>query len=184
MSPMWPLLLILLLQLYFDRSILDAEDARVEQPAELLAALKNPDPRVQRLAVRAIGRLERNELAESVRPLVGSPDEPVRMEAINALGQMNASIDAGALAQNESQPAVRAVIYETAGRLREAPANAEILLVNGLKESNLVVRTGAAKGLEAFFRTHRNTKPSPETLAAVRQAFKDNADATIRELLM
>src|SRR5262249_52763665 len=81
---MWALLLVLFLQSYFDRSILEAEDARLEQPAALLAALKNPDARIPRLAVRAIGRLERSEFADSVRPLLASPDANVRMETVNA----------------------------------------------------------------------------------------------------
>ncbi len=184
MGGMWPLLLILFLQLYFDRSILEAEDARVEQPAAILDALNSPDPRIQRLAVRAMGRLERIEFAGSVRPLLTSPDARVRMEAVNALGQMNASIDPPALLSTERDASVRSIVYETAGRLRESPPSAEDILVNGLKDTDTAARTGAAKGLEALYRMHRSLKPSPTAIAAVREAFKNNSDAVMRELFM
>src|ERR1051326_5915176 len=131
MSGMWLLLVSLFLQLYLDRAVLEAEDARVEQPTALVTALTNPDIRVQRHAIRAIGRLERSELADSIRPFLVSSSAGVRMEAINALGQMNASFDAAALLQAEPDAAVRSVIYETAGRLREHASGVESLLVNG-----------------------------------------------------
>jgi cyclophilin family peptidyl-prolyl cis-trans isomerase len=181
---MWPLLLLIFLQSYFDRSMLEAEDARVEQPAALLSGLKNADPHIQRLAVRAIGRLERSELADAVRPLMTSSDARVRMEAINALGQMNASFDPAVLLKTETEAAVRSVVYETAGRLRESPADIETILVNGLKDADAVSRTGAAKGLESLFRTHRSIKPSADAINALRLAFRSNSDPTIRELLL
>jgi cyclophilin family peptidyl-prolyl cis-trans isomerase len=181
---MWALLLPLLFQFYFDRAILQAEDARAEQPAAIINGLKSADTRVQRLAVRAAGRLERPELAEAVRPLLASGDSQVRMEAINALGQMNAAFDAAALLASEKDGGVRGVIYETAGRLRDTPVGLEDLLVAGLKDSELAARRGAGKGLEALFRTHRNTKPSAETLAALRDAFKANPDALLREVAL
>src|ERR1041385_6649347 len=184
MSGMWFLLIGVFLQLYFDRSILQAEDARAEQPAAILEALKNPDVHIQRLAVRAIGRLERGELADSIHPLLSSPDANVRMEAVNALGQMGASFETGMLLRSETNSGVRSVIFETAGRLREPAGGIEQLLVGGLKDSEITARTGAAKGLEVLFRTHRNMKPAPDTITALRQALKANSDPTIRELIM
>src|SRR5262245_8959666 len=103
---MW-LLIAILFQLYFERPMLEAEDARAEEPTALLEGLKNPDARIQRLAVRGVGRLERAALADSVRPLLSAADPGVRMEAINALGQMNATLDLAALLQNEKDAQVR-----------------------------------------------------------------------------
>jgi cyclophilin family peptidyl-prolyl cis-trans isomerase/HEAT repeat protein len=181
---MWAFLLMAFLQSYFSRPILEAEDARLDPPTPLLEALQSPDTHVQRLAARAIGRLERVQLAEAVRPLLTSPDAGVRMEAVNALGQMNAPVDAATLLENEKDAAVRAVLYETAGRLRDLPPGSAALLVDGLKDVQAAARTGAAKGLEAMFRTHRTMKPSADELIALRQAFRDNSDATLRELVM
>ena len=100
-------LLALLLQTPTPRAILEAEDARVEQPDVLIQAVKSADTTIQRLGVRAIGRLERPALADSVRPLTTSPDARVRMEAINALGQMNVGFDFATLLKTETDPAVQ-----------------------------------------------------------------------------
>jgi cyclophilin family peptidyl-prolyl cis-trans isomerase/HEAT repeat protein len=181
---MWPAILALLFQLYLNRPVLESEDARAENPGAIVNALTSSDPQLQRVAVRAIGRLERPELADSVRPLLASPDLQVRMEAVNALGQMNATLDAASLLQNEKEGAVRAVIYETAGRVRAAAPEIEATLVGGLKDPDRTARAGAAKGLESYFRTHRNLKPVPETSTALHQAFHDNAETTLRELVL
>ena len=53
-------------QLPLQRTMLEEEDARVENPVVLLEALKNPDPQIQRIAVRAIGRREHFRLAASL----------------------------------------------------------------------------------------------------------------------
>jgi cyclophilin family peptidyl-prolyl cis-trans isomerase len=47
-----------------------------------------------------------------------------------------------------------------------------------------VARFGAAKGLESLFRTHRTLKPGAETIAVLRQAFRDNTDSGLRELVL
>jgi cyclophilin family peptidyl-prolyl cis-trans isomerase/HEAT repeat protein len=181
---MWPVLLSLLLQFYVNRPVLENEDARVEQPVAILAALNSTDPQVQRLAVRAIGRLERPQFADLIRPLLESPDAGVRMETVNALGQMNATFNVDTLIAKETDGAVRAIIYETAGRLRESPTGVEGVLVAGLHDTQATARSGAAKGLEAYFRSHRGVKPSAEIMTALHQAFRDNAEATTRELIM
>src|SRR5215510_2465636 len=158
---MWFVLLAMLLQFQLNRPMLEAEDARVEQPDVLLAGLKNPDVRIQQQAVRAIGRLERAPLSDAVRSLLASPDAAARKETINALGQMNAPFDAAGLLAAEKDASVRSVIYETAGRLREVPEGIEGILSAGLKDPEPVARFGAAKGLESLFRTHRALKPAP-----------------------
>src|SRR5262249_24726422 len=97
---------------------------------------------------------------------------------------MNASFDVSALLKNEKEASVRSVIYETAGRMRGTTPEIEATLVAGLKDTDLTSRVGAAKGLEAYFRTHRNVKPASETTTALHQAFRDNSDATLRELVL
>ena len=71
-------------------AILAAEDARGNTPAELapiFRGLAHGDPRVRRIAVRALGRMERPELVPQILPLLSDDAPPVRAEAANALGQ-------------------------------------------------------------------------------------------------
>ena len=107
-----------------------------------------------------------------------------RKETINALGQMNAPFDAAGLLSAEKDASVRSVIYETAGRLRDAPEGIEVTLVAGLKDPEPAARYGAAKGLESLFRTHRTLKPAAQTIAALGQGFRDDSDSGLRELVL
>jgi len=182
---MWLLLLLLFFQSPSSRSLLELENARTEDVSALLTALKDPDPRVQRLAVRALGRLERDTYREAIIPLLRAPDAAVRMEAVNALGQMRVSYDYSTLLKEEKNGAVRGVIYETVGRIQPVPNETEPLLLRGLADSDQTARVGAAKGLEAFFRLNSRTlKPSAETIKTLRQALRDNDTATLRELVL
>ena len=122
--------------------ILAAEDRRAPGDADLrvlTSALAHPDPAIQRLAVRALGRLERPSLISLIAPLLVSPDAGVRAEAANALaqavptsagtGQANAAAatPVAAIAQagaelrrqlgRETDPMVGGVICESLGRL-------------------------------------------------------------------
>ncbi len=184
MSAMFLFLIAILLQMPTVRAVLESEDARAEQPTVLLAALKDSDPNIQRIAVRAVGRLERPQFADAIRPLLASTDASVRAETANALGQMNVSFDVSGALKDENDATVRSVIYETAGRVKEPVPGVEAILVSGLRDSLPPARTGAAKGLEALFRTHRSMKPSLDTVAALRLALRDNADPILRELLL
>ena len=85
------LFLLLLFQPTLERKLLEVEDARAEDARALVDALSNPEPRIQRIAVRALGRLERPQWADGVLPLIGADDPGLRMAAVNALGQMQAS---------------------------------------------------------------------------------------------
>ncbi len=182
------LVLLLLFQSPLERKIHEAEHARAENPAELtvlLDGLKSSDPRVQQLAVRAIGRAERPEHRDAVLPLLQAKNAALRKEAMNALGQMRVSYDWGALLREEKDGAVRGVIYETIGRIPPILNETENLLVAGLSDGDVNARTGAAKGIEALFRLQRATmKPSGETIRALRQAFRDNASAPLRQLVL
>jgi cyclophilin family peptidyl-prolyl cis-trans isomerase/HEAT repeat protein len=176
----WVLALVIF-QSVLERRMLEEEDARVENPAVLLEAVKNSDPQIQRKAARALGRFERPEYAGAIRPLLDSPDPAVRMEAINALAQIKAAIDFRPLLDIEKDGGVRGVLYESIGRL----GGPEEVLVEGLKDSELPARTGAAKGLDTLFRLNSSTmKPSPAAIAVLRETIRGNTFAPLRELAL
>jgi len=168
-----------------ERRILEIEDARADDVSVLLTALKSPDPSVQRLAVRAAGRLERPALREAIVPLLRASDPLVRAEAANAMGQIRAAFDYAALLRDERSGDVRAVIFDTIGRVTPVPGDSERLLVAGLTDASAPARLGAARGLESYFRLNaRAFKPAPATVEALRQAMRDNTAAHLRELVM
>ena len=123
--PMWLLMLPLLMQTPTARQVLEAEHARGADVSVLMAATRTTDVRVQRLAVRALGRFERASLRDSIVPLLKSPNVDVRRETVNALGKLNAVFDFAALLPREKSGRVRAVIYETLGRVTPAASGAE-----------------------------------------------------------
>ena len=167
-----------------ERQMLEIEHQRAEDVSALLAALKSADPSVQRLAVRTAGRLERASLKDAIVPLLRAPDAGVRAEAVNAMGQIRASYDYGSLLRDETVGDVRAVVFETIGRVPMVAGESERLLVTGLTDSSPAARVGAAGGLESLFRMNRGVKPVPATVAALRQAFRDNTTPLLRELVL
>ena len=181
-------LLFLLLQpspsLPIERQLLEIEHQRADDVSALLTALKSNDPVVQRLAVRTAGRLERASLKDAIVPLLRASDAGVRAEAVNAMGQIKASYDYGSLLREETSGDVRAVIFETIGRAPLVAGESERLLVTGLTDSSPAARMGAAGGLESLFRMNRGMKPVPATVAALRQAFRDNSVPLLRELVL
>src|SRR5665213_2848056 len=70
--------------------VLAAEYLREAGVPVLAAALQSPDTLIQRLAVRAIGRLENAKHAGLIEPLLASPRATVRMAVIDADAQMHA----------------------------------------------------------------------------------------------
>ncbi len=177
------LMFVALLQGSIDRAILETEDRRAEDASVILKALVYSDPDVQRLAVRALGRLEQPRYADALTPLLRSPDRAVRMEAINALGQMGTELDLSLPLADEQDDEVRGVYYETIGRLPLAGQGLPAKLVKGLQEPGPHARTGAAKGLESYFRLTEN-KPRLETLTALREALRANDSSTLRQLVL
>src|SRR5436309_5751421 len=72
------------------QAILVAEDRRAPTPRDLATirgGLRSKDPDTIRIAVRALGRLERPALIPDILPLLKSPLPEVRAEAADALGQ-------------------------------------------------------------------------------------------------
>jgi cyclophilin family peptidyl-prolyl cis-trans isomerase len=176
-------IILLLFQLPVGRAILEAEDARTGDVGPMVQGLKASDVATQRLAVRALGRLERPANVPLVSPALSSADAGLRKEAANALAQMRApaSVLLSALAR-ERDPEVRGVLYESIGRLPEA---SDEVLLKGLEDKALPAGVGAAKGLESWYRLNaKKLKPSTEAIAALRKAVQRNDSAEIRELAL
>lgn len=191
-------------------AILAAEDARADTPAELapiFRGLTNGDPRVRRIAVRALGRMERPELVPQILPLLSDDAPPVRAEAANALGQAvfngDAALVSGSLVAqltSEGNPAVRGAILQTLGRLpyesAEMVHTVEQVLVRSLVFDDISLPSttlGAARGIESLFRRHGATHtPSPESVVRLEQAarlgrsgsppFDENSAVRVRRL--
>ncbi len=181
---MWMLLLPLLTQDPSERRILELEHARTDKTAELVAGLKSSNTKIQRLAVRAMGRLERPALQRDVEPLTIAADVDVRREAINALAQMGATYAFASLLPGEKSGLVRAMIYESLGRsARSTFTEAELVLLGGLSDASLDARIGAARGLESLIRRNaRTAQPTQGTLSAIRRVIRDNESESLREL--
>jgi len=170
-------------------AMLDEEDARGRGPSgieSLSQGLTAPEAELQRLAVRAIGRLEDSELIPLILPLLFSDDETVRSEAINALGQAAFRTDGDEVAgvlfeylvrERQEGPAVRAVIGRTLGRLRYADAvvfrraveTVVDLTREGGGDAPLETLTGAVMGLESLARRGGRTGMSLASVERLRE---------------
>ncbi len=171
-APMIPALL-LLLPWPLDHPLLAVEDARAD-PAPLVEALEGAH---RRQAIRALGRFERPELAPSIVPFLSSEEPGLRIEAATALSQMRADTRLSPYLESERDPRVRAVLYESIGRLPEA---SEEIFLAGLKEEE-AARLGSMKGLESFYRL-RDRKPTLPAVAAIRQTVAESRSSKVREL--
>jgi cyclophilin family peptidyl-prolyl cis-trans isomerase len=177
---MWLMVALLLAQSSLERTLLEVEDRRDEDASALVEALKNPDPRIQRIAARGLGRMERLRYAGDLLPLLERKDPALRSEAVNALGQMGADLDLGPYLERETDGAVRGVIYETMGRL---PGADERVLRRGLGDPDVEARTGAAKGLESHFRTTKS-QPESDTMVALRGSLRAENPSTLLQLAL
>ena len=181
-------------------SVLVSEDRRAPTLRDLTIlrlASRGRDPQTARIAVRALGRLERPDLIPDIVPALRHELSEVRSEAANAiaqaaLGWANAPSDgagkkAGASTsvtsvqatliarlEDEEEAGVRAAICESLGRLPyqtvEQVDLAEAALVAQLGRSETITdRLGIAKAFEAFVRVSRDVRPaSAGLLEAVR----------------
>ncbi|MBY0490925.1 MAG: peptidylprolyl isomerase [Gemmatimonadaceae bacterium] len=182
---MWPILLLTLQAAQpappvtrYD--VLAAEHLREAGVPVLRQGLQSPDTVVQRLAVRALGRLEKPEYAALLEPLFTSPAASVREAVARAVGQMKAPVVGKAL-PSERDPDVRGAWYAAAGRAMGASVEWELELVRGLAEQSTMVRRGAVRGLEAMIRLNARTfRPSPETVSELRRVVRETRDSETR----
>jgi cyclophilin family peptidyl-prolyl cis-trans isomerase/HEAT repeat protein len=129
--------------------LLAAEDARAPTDTELrvlVAGVNAAEPELRRLAVRALGRLERPEVLGTIAPLLDDSVARVQAAAAHALAQAvhmrdrtnDAQLEAarGALMQaletHAAEPLVVAAVAESLGRLRHADEAAARAVVGRL----------------------------------------------------
>jgi len=171
-------------------AILQAEDRRAPTPRDLAVIRSgvHSDEETARIAVRALGRLERPSLIADITPSLRHPSQEVRAEAANAIGQaaqgwkadkppQAAALDAVsaplvARLKVDSEPDVRAAICETLGRLpyvnaAQAEAAEHTLIAAGEHAETVTDRLGVAKGLEALVRLQRKVRPPGEEAIAL-----------------
>lgn len=164
-------------------AILRAEDARprsAEGLAPILAGLSSPDVVTRRLAVRALGRLEREDLMERIAAALRDSAPHVRAEAANAMAQ-SASHGGAQTAWRlfterlsaETDPDVRGAVFRSVGRLRlmdpEESSAVERVLVQGASGPGLTesVLAGATHGFVSLYR--RAGTRRPPSLAAIER---------------
>ncbi|MEO7363812.1 MAG: hypothetical protein ABI120_26000, partial [Gemmatimonadaceae bacterium] len=167
-----------------ERQLLEVEHTRAQNTSTIAAAIATNDLRLQQLAARTAGRLERPELASLLLPLFKSTNIGVRREAASALGQMQAKVNYAELLLAEKSSVVRGELFVTIGRLLPSIAGAEQILVSGLDEPTVEARTGAIRGLESFFRLTRGARAAPATLEKLRAAFKTTTGDIPRQLML
>ncbi|MBI4484885.1 MAG: peptidylprolyl isomerase [Acidobacteria bacterium] len=191
-------------------SILQAEERRAPTARDLAilrAGARGRDGANARIAVRALGRLERPELISNILPLLRHSLPEVRAEAANAVGQAAegwknvpaAGVDPAARALEarlavEDVAAVRAAIYETLGRLPYTPDQARrierTLLDEFGRRRSVADRLGIADGLEVFVRRQLAPgSPSADLLAklidlATARPAEATAGARVRRLAL
>src|SRR5712691_2122829 len=163
-------------------AVLQVEDRRAPTANDLAilrAGAHRGDPQTTRLAVRALGRLERPTLIPDITPLIRHALPEIRSEAVNAVGQAAqgwkrdgsapaAALDAAvgvltARLKIEADADVRAAICETIGRMPYANAaqveRAERTLLDmAARTETMADRVGVAKGFEALTRLHRKLR--------------------------
>ncbi len=149
--------------------IVDAEDARpVDGPllARLLDGASDENTVVRSAAVRALGRLERPDLAPRIVEALDDPSPAVRIEAAFALAQAHHGSDGSAAFSplvarlaDERDPAIRGELAHSLGRIRLGPgdrATALRLLLDATRDGDgdapIETLTGAMLGLESLVR--------------------------------
>ena len=173
-------------------AVLQAEDRRAQTPndlAVLRAGARADDAQTRRVAIRALGRLERPSLIPDITPGLRHALREIRSEAANAIGQAAqgwkrdppsaAAVDAvvhtlAARLAIEADGDVRATICESVGRLPYATAaqveSAErTLLAVAARGGSVSDRLGVAKGIEALVRIAKRLRgPGDEARALLR----------------
>jgi peptidyl-prolyl cis-trans isomerase B (cyclophilin B) len=172
-------------------AIIQAEDRRAANPgdlARLRAGVVSGDPQTARLAVRALGRLERPGLVPDILPALASASPEVRSEAAAAVAQAASAARRGATGgptaaallqtfrtrlANEADAGVRAVLAESLARLPYPDPESLALAQQTLTElanahDGVTDDLGLAKAFEMFVRTHKGVTLLPPALALLR----------------
>jgi HEAT repeat protein len=168
-------------------AILQAEDRRAATAADLAtirAGVRSGDPQTARVAVRALGRLERPALIPDILPALTSRYSEVRTDAAHAVAQAAAGSRRGATGgpgaaailarlaeaiEDEDDSEVRSAMAESIGRLTYADAETvaaaqEALVDLARSETAVLDRLGVAKGFEALVRSNKGmTLTGPAT---------------------
>ena len=181
-------------------AVLLAEDRRAPTPADLQTlrnGARSRDPQTARIAIRALGRLERTALIPDILPGLRHALPEMRSESANALAQAargwaradaaKAPAGAATLASVlsslsarldvEDEPSVRAAICESIGRLPYRSADLAALAENALVEQasrtdGITDRLGVAKGFEEFVRLTRTFRPAGgQAINSIRKLF-------------
>jgi len=173
-------------------AILEAEDRRAQTPADLArlrTGVTSDDPLTVRVAVRALGRLERPSHVPDILPALNDDDADVRAEAANAVAQAASGVRRGAsggpppaallqtfrarLAE-EADADVRAALAESLARLPysdpESVAAAQQTLVDlAGQHAEVADRLGLAKAFEALVRLHKPVTLTPAAREILRR---------------
>ena len=155
---------------------------------------------VSQAEVRALGRLERADMAPMIRPFLDDASPAVRAEAANALAQAVSPMtrgergagDSAAVAAissalrsrlgTERDPAVVAAIAMSLGRLpygsaTEARAAEQLIAALMPGQESAVIVTGAARGVESLVRLEgREYSPSARTITILRSLVRSAGD--------
>jgi cyclophilin family peptidyl-prolyl cis-trans isomerase/HEAT repeat protein len=175
-------------------AVLQAEDRRAPTPRDLAiirSGLHGGDAQTVRVAVRALGRLERPALIPDLLPSLRHSLPEIRAEAANAIGQAAqgwksdkppaaAALDAVsapliARLKVEAEPDVREAIGDALGRLpyvngAQVELAERTLIETAGRAETLTDKLGVAQGLEGLTRTQRQLRPpADEALALLRR---------------
>jgi len=151
--------------------LVDAEDARPAGGSSLhvlLDAARSSDPFLRSIGVRALGRLERPELVDSILPHLDDRVPAVRAEAANALAQAVHRGDGATalppllrLSASEVDPTASAAAARSLGRLAvdgSRAAEVERVLVSmsraGSVDADPLRVLGSTLGMESWTRRH------------------------------
>jgi cyclophilin family peptidyl-prolyl cis-trans isomerase/HEAT repeat protein len=186
-------------------AVLQAEDRRAPAARDLAvirAGTHSDDPQTARIAVRALGRLERPSLVADILPSLKHPLPEIRAEAANALGQALKDTKSGAASPAiantvidalitrlsvEAEASVRGAVFETLGRTAATAIHAErveaVLVDAAAREATNDGRLGIASGFEALVRLRRGEHP-PQAAAinAMRSMVSVSPPAARRPL--
>ncbi|HEX3927283.1 MAG TPA: peptidylprolyl isomerase [Gemmatimonadales bacterium] len=186
--------------------LLVAEDARglgADSIAPITDALTSPDTLLRRVAARAIGRLQRPELAPRLFSLLGDADPAIRVETANALAQTLNRIrrrasDPGQVTVRVVEHALDSALagqqtHDVAGALADAlgrlpygdSTTARLAETAILRDAGVHPEMGTASGLYWLALNRRTGVPlSHPAITLLRDMALRNADAGVRRVAM